>query len=105
MKIAVVAVAAALTGCAEPYWQKTHDAIPVRAVVERHNPGNVPGGQLLGYANRAAGIIEIRRGLSPRLRKCIESHERRHFEGYTHGIGQHFAIDCGDGTMIRRGGD
>ena len=88
----------ATMGCAEaPYWRPSHEPILVRGIVEMDNPGGRE--DLLGNANYATGMIEIKPGLTGFLRGCVINHERHHFEGFTHDERKGYATDCGDGTM------
>ena len=96
--IAILAAIVFTAGCAsDSYWRYSHEPMLVRGIVETDRPGGRD--DLLGNANYATGMIEIKPGLTGYLRDCVISHERHHFEGFTHDERKGYATDCGDGTM------
>lgn len=95
----VIAMSVSLQGCASmDYWRKSQEPVLIRGIVEMERPGGRD--DLLGNANYATGMIEIKPGLTGALRECVIQHERHHFEGFTHDERRGFATDCGDGTMV-----
>lgn len=100
----LVLAALLLSACATQgeYWRKVREPRPVRGVVYVAMPCGKSTWN--GCANYASGYIELRRGMRPVLRECVEHHERKHFAGYEHlDIRHGFATDCGDGEMVAAG--
>jgi len=93
---AFVCVALLLSGCAEPYWIKAREPMPVHRIVEVERPCGLSG--VDGCCDLAAGVIYLRSGMPADLRSCVLSHERKHFAGYDHKVRIHYSTDCGDGT-------
>ena len=83
------------------YWYKAAAPVQVLGIVFVERPC---GKRIDGCAHRSTGLIELRTGMDTVLRTCVESHERRHLErGEDHPVDRpHFAIDCGDGTILSR---
>lgn len=94
-----VALGVILGGCAEPYWIKVQDPILVTDVRIVAKPCGKP--DIDGCAIYSAHRIELRAGMPPTQRRCVFTHELKHFDGYTHRTDlPNFATDCGDGELL-----
>ena len=91
-----------LYGCAmnQDYWYPSgKDPVLIREIKEVEHPGGIPG-RYIGFANLTTGVMELKIGLPKHLRECVISHERMHFNGWTHDGRVGYATDCGDGTIL-----
>ena len=52
-----------------------------------------------GCFDRTQGIIYLRAGMNPVLRKCVLSHEEKH-QDFDHAEYRLPFLDCGDGTWL-----
>ena len=89
-----------LSACASTgsTWVTTRPEIPFRGLKEVEAPCGLKN--LLGCAELTTGMIYLQVGLPPRLKACVEKHERRHLKGDDHEERPGFLVDCGDGTFL-----
>lgn len=90
-----------LAGCGavEPYWVRVYE--PVAHTATRYVDAPCNRKDWAGCANRATGIIQIKRGLTEAETWCVLNHEKRHLAGWNH-YGTHglLAYDCGNGETL-----
>ena len=84
---------------AEEYWHKDADPVPYMATVMLPHVicRGLPAWECTYRTN---GIIYIQDGISDALRECLESHGKKHLQGYTHDDRSKLAADCGDGRIF-----
>jgi len=88
-----------LAGCAtDTYWTRVYEPLSVEHVVHVDFPCGKR--ELLGCWNPVGRTIELRKGMSASLERCVLSHEKKHADGFVHPEPRAIVayIDCGDGT-------
>ena len=95
--IAAIWLALLLSGCA-PYWVKDTEPVPIKGVVKVASTLPYCRQDRLGCF--FDGVVYVRRDLSAEMADCVQTHEVRHANGWSHDPSPAFFLDCGDGTIF-----
>jgi len=90
-----------LVGCnpSLPYWEKTSAPVEIELIIEAENTEEICGkAHSYGCFFREFKILVVKKNISPNMKKCILTHEKKHAMGYDHDNRPLDYIDCGDGT-------